>query len=343
MVNRIVTSWSNHKLEASKECGRKLGYMLDGVRPDVTFPYFAEGSFLHSRVEKFYDDITKWKVKGAETYAGRCKGIWWFSVVTPGKSQGIPIEWRRKLNKSGEWEENKGEKFIRKKNVGDSALNIYKAYFGEQPPIVSEFPFNIVLDFKFNGKNYTLGLIGRVDELRRPLLIRETKTGFEEPSIQEYNHGRQVSFYVLGVLNDLVNNPNNIELANRFGITQEIRKRIRADPLDVNGILETEYFLTRTGVINPVRRTKEDIHYLLEDIIKANERVRIGDFSPNPTRNCNGCKWKYKCHNDGNGVSETIDGKKILFKSSGSIVHIANVKVKKERKKPQKELLPFMV
>ncbi|MBI2109893.1 PD-(D/E)XK nuclease family protein [Candidatus Woesearchaeota archaeon] len=340
---RTVTSWSNHKLEASKECGRKLGYMLDGVRPDVTFPYFAEGSFLHRRIENFYDELPKWKVKKAETYAGRCRGVWWFSVVNPGKMQGLDIEWRKKLNGNGEWEEDLREKFIRKSNVGVSAINIYNEYFGKQPPINSEFPFNIVLDFKVGGNNYTLGLIGRVDELRSPLLIRETKTGFEEPSIQEYHHGRQVSFYVLGVLNELVNNPNNKELAERFGITQDIKKRIKADPLDVDGILSTEYFLTRTGLINPVSRTKEDIHSLLEDIIKANERVRRGDFSPNPTRNCNGCKWKYKCHNDGDGVSETVDGKKILFKSSNTTVHISSVRVNKKRKEPQRELLPFKV
>lgn len=313
----VLVGWSHSLLESFMLCKRKGGYILDRTKQDVTYSYFAEGIFLHTRAENFYDETwnpkkSKPKYKTPEGYGGQIRAWWLRSIVQTGKSRGILIEWN-----------NEKDPYIRSYSVKKAGIQLYNDYSGRERPLLVEAPFDLKIEV---GRNKQLLYIkGKIDEIRKRV-IRDVKTGFEEPTKPEQENGRQLTFYAMGVSNWIANDE---KFANMFGISEDERKKCIEDAKYLTPEINLEYYLMKSGKVINVKRTKEHAESLLEDLVKANETVIKGDFKPNVGLHCRGCHFKYRCAKDGiGGVQEIVNGQRMLFSKKPTDLMVERVKVK---------------
>ena len=323
--------WSSSRLERFLECNLKDYYTYIHPVRLATNADLTLGKFVHSMIEKFWNDKELPKYKTVDTFKNAMKAKWNF-MVSQGTSRGQPLKWRTKQEP---W-------IYRNKMLGLTEI-IYKRCSEIGQPKYAEYPF----DFVLGGVRF----IGSIDELRNPRTVIDHKNYGEyfDPKAPEFQEKLdkklQLTVYSLAVA-------VNAYLDHKFASSLEIevnRKLSWEENLEsISSKLDIFMHLVRTGEHIPTQRRTINQYKDLFDLVKKIDEQRARNiFTPNRGNHCYNCNAFEQCTYDtehGLLPVQKEDGQLSLLESIQIYpepVSLIKPRNKKEKKKTRQRRLKF--
>jgi hypothetical protein len=260
------------------------------------------GSLLHERIEKFYElkpgskRYGKPKKKTAEEFADATVGMWfyWMKMNREGK-KGPLVRWKDKTEAYRIWAP----------VLKELSIKIWNEYSQLPPPLFAEFKTPIIsVD--------NIHFFGIIDEIRRPLTIRDHKSRRIQVSDYELKHNVQFTLYA-SILSIMCHKDK--EFALKSGATTQQIEEAQQNPLALLPHITLEHHFLETGyvknreravkVITAPSRKKHQLDEIIDTAENLATKIEEGEFKANRGEHCEKCFFKEKCDKDSENAIET--------------------------------------
>ncbi len=273
--------WSSSSLKLGMDCSLASYYEKElGLKPTHTLGHLAAGTFLHRRMQTFYNKKGKNKGKpvyhSAEKFASAARGLWMRQVVATGEIDHKRIEWRGDK-----------EKYILANKIYDACTVVYPGYANTEPPLLTERR----IKFSFNNRLYG----GAIDEVRRGGILRDHKHSDLDESlpwnIVRFAADIQPTIYLLWYT---LKAYKSLKFRKLISLSEEDTKYLETDPLYLMEKTPFQYHDLKHGTIKEIHRTREDILKLESIVDEMEYKLDNRKISAN-TSHCKDCKFNDQC------------------------------------------------
>ncbi len=275
--------WSASSLKLGMDCSLASYYeKVLGLQPTHTLGHLAAGTFLHRRIESFYNkkgkNIGKPVYHSGESFAKASYGLWKHKIIATGEMDHKRIDWR-----------NDKEKYILANQIYDSCIAVYPRYASDEPPLLKERR----IKFSFNHRLYS----GQIDEIRKGGILRDHKhSDLDETlpwNLVRFAADIQPTIYLLWYT---LKAHRSLKFRKFMGISDEDETKLETNPLYLMDRTPFQYHDLKNGTLKEVRRTREDIQKLEAIVDEMNYKIENRKITAN-TSHCKNCKFNDRCSN----------------------------------------------
>jgi hypothetical protein len=277
--------WSATKISDASSCTRKILYHNVLHYPRDLTSAIVGGLYVHSGCRKVLDGDEKRHFKSAQTYASARTGSFMRCIAKPQKYGKTPI----RVDIEDELY------LVAHTVVRPCSENFYEQFNGKRPAGVEKW-FSIQL-----GKFILRGAFDVINPTKSSKLsFLDFKTGYKMPSMDNLRNDWQFTIYSAAL--PIIAGQDE-ELADRLKLNKSQRMAARDEPLSLIEDVVGVYSHLRSGESREIRKKKQDLIELLNEMESLSWRIEHGDFAHNRGRHCHWCLARTKCDNDrDNGV-----------------------------------------